>query len=431
MIKMSDFRKISSAVKNGGNSKPIRSTNITKPVEEVLPTKGTTIEYLAEEAVVNDDGSTSTPVSGTDTIHPDYEVISKIDEDNDGLVDEYTISAPKSETPTKPFIGDYDFESDDIFDIINTIQSGSTTTYTPPSLPTLPELSNLSDKELKLLIETILKDSLIQYNTQVSSIIDTTKLQALDDNPSNILNILEGNDRAKALAWLVSEKIISEYQADIWQETPPNLLTIPITKLEEFIKQEKEYSTRIPNLNELITTGIVEHVLSKLGFAIGEIIDPSIIEVKVEEYLIKVFKNAQFLDSSQIMNIYAYPQNILQILTNNEMIDLLGRVKPYLDFVTSDLISEVVLLPEGSSISHLLTNEEIKGIIDKEVDLKNAVIETLSYDEIVMMFNDFKQNLFLNDFSALIDEALTNYNFDEDIAYQWLLSSHQNHKTIQ
>jgi len=277
----------------------------------------------------------------------------------------------------------------------------------------------------------LVKDQLKKYNSNINNIMDNTKIDDIIDNPSNIMSILGDEDRTNFLNWLRDNELLNtQNYYKIINDSNSLLDYININNIKDYIKYQEYYKIRLPKTNELFEN---EEFLNRLLLEIKEnseeLIDHEEINNITETYLNQIFRQKQFLDSLQISQIYSNPQDLLQILTNNEAVLLLERVNPYLDFVTSTKIQEISKLPENSNILDYFTKEEIKGIIDKEVDLKNAVIQTLSYDEIVLMFNQFKQDLFLNDFSSLIQEAIDNYNLDEEVAYSWIIEASNYYRT--
>jgi hypothetical protein len=116
---------------------------------------------------------------------------------------------------------------------------------------------------------------------------------------------------------------------------------------------------------------------------------------QVEQYLNKKYSSDTFLSSEKIQLIYKYPTDFLKILDTNELIGLLERTRYYLTFLTDAKVSILTSLSDSANITTYLTINEIKEILDKEVDLKNSIIKALTLEEINKVFESFKI-LFMN-----------------------------------
>ena len=83
----------------------------------------------------------------------------------------------------------------------------------------------------------------------------------------------------------------------------------------------------------------------------------------------------------------------------------LYRVKPYLQFITDDKIKQIFewLPSQYGNINTLFTDTQIRLMVDKELDIKNLIMKTLTLEGVQQTFNDLAIK-FKKDFT----EAFTN-----------------------
>lgn len=168
-----------------------------------------------------------------------------------------------------------------------------------------------------------------------------------------------------------------------------------------------------PEIVELRAKGLDTYSINLIKNNLLGIIQDSnnigIIHNEIDSYLNDKYKSANFISNTQIDYIYKFPHEFLRILSNIELLDLLDRTKAYLDFLTPVLITNLITLPTSTTsanLFNLISANEIKLIVDKEVDLKFSVINALGFDELNKLFVSIRDSFITNDMKTLIHDEL-------------------------
>lgn len=237
------------------------------------------------------------------------------------------------------------------------------------------------------------RDEIIELANQayfLGMLTDSDKLLILDDSNLNILNELLSIDNYKKLL---------QYQL-------------------EYIPVIKRY---IPTISELQSNGLDDYTIDLINdefqAIIGSNSNINIIQNIVNNFLYQKYSSTTFTPTVKIEYIYQYPTDFLKILSNDELISLLDRVRYYLDFLTDELVNTLKTLPNSTTkeqLLNLISVNEIKLIVDKEIDIKNGVINALSFKEVQRMYDDIQNSYELSDEHAI------------RIVYQSILFANQN-----
>lgn len=181
-------------------------------------------------------------------------------------------------------------------------------------------------------------------------------------------------------------------------------------QLKYIIDKQNNFNVYIPTLDDLEYYGGIKQLIN--GVIQN---DPSLIannatiQSIITEVLTDRFKTNYFLDASKVDELYLNPMNIKTILTPNEVDMFIKRVAPYLIFINEDFYNGVMNYMNGFgnyTFNDVLTVNELKLMLDKEIDLKNNIMHMFTYEEVKGTFDTFKMELFNNDFRPLINEAL-------------------------
>ena len=174
----------------------------------------------------------------------------------------------------------------------------------------------------------------------------------------------------------------------------------------EYIPVIKRY---IPTISDLQINGLDDHTIEVIDTEFQSIVGSNnninIIHTLVDNFLFIKYSSTTFTSTVKIEYVYQYPNDFLKILSTDELSRLLDRVEYYLDFLTPALINTLKTLPNSTSVHDLLaliSINEIKEIMDKEVDLKNGVINALSLKEVQRMFDEIQLTYELSDSHARI-----------------------------
>ena len=160
----------------------------------------------------------------------------------------------------------------------------------------------------------------------------------------------------------------------------------------------------IPEIQELQSKGLDEHIklIQSINYETLLASNSNIIAKEIENYLDIKYDNTDFTSNEKIEYIYSRPLDFLKILTITELKSLINRVRYHLDFLTPSKVETLFSLKDSDDITKYLTINEIKKIIDKEVDMKNSIIKALSKEEIIIFFEQLKFDFLNQDLTPLI-----------------------------
>lgn len=168
-----------------------------------------------------------------------------------------------------------------------------------------------------------------------------------------------------------------------------------------------------PEISELRAKGLDSYGINLIKDNLITILQDTnnigLIHNEVDSYLDNKYKSANFISNTQIDYIYKFPHEFLRILNDVELSGLLDRTKSYLDFLTPEKVTQLKLLPKSTSteiLFNILSANEIKQIIDKEVDLKFSVINALGYNELMVLFNSIRDSFVRDDLKNLVIQSM-------------------------
>jgi len=180
---------------------------------------------------------------------------------------------------------------------------------------------------------------------------------------------------------------------------------ILMNDIHELLFKQISYRTKIPSISDLEANGLLDSIIKVIQLHPKILIDKTLIQTYTEDILTEKLKQDVFISFEKIELILNKQSDILKIVTNQEIIDLLNRVKPYLSFVTDAKILNTQKLIDNNSadISAVFNANEIKYIIDKELELKNLILKAITPESLTILFNKFKTDLISTDLNPLID----------------------------
>lgn len=161
----------------------------------------------------------------------------------------------------------------------------------------------------------------------------------------------------------------------------------------------------VPTIDELKLAGIVDFIIKTVKDNPEAVIDVNLIQKFTKEYIDTVLLSSEFIGYDNAQKIYKDPAQILRILNKTQMNYFLYRVKPYLQFITDDKIKTIFewLPSQYGNINTLFSDTQIRLMVDKELDIKNLIMKTLTLEGVQQTFNDLAIK-FKKDFT----EAFTN-----------------------
>ena len=173
----------------------------------------------------------------------------------------------------------------------------------------------------------------------------------------------------------------------------------------EMLQFQLSLPENVPTIDELKLAGIVDLIIKTVKENPDAVIDVNRIHVFTKEYIDNVLLSSEFIGYENAQKIYKDPSFILRILSKTQMNYFLYRIKPYLAFITDEKIKQIFewLPSQYGQINSVFTDTQIRLMVDKELDIKNLIMKTLTLDGVQTTFNDLATQ-FKKDFT----EAFTN-----------------------
>ena len=242
------------------------------------------------------------------------------------------------------------------------------------------------------------------------------------DDPANLLNIFTDYEFQIFFKQSLEMNYIDNLKYD-------NLLLdktkiydyILMNEIQQLLLKNYLYRMQVPDIIDLERNGLLDSIIKVIHNNPELIIDNKTVTTYTDNYLWELMQIHRFISFQKAELILDSPKDMIHILTYNEMLDILHRLKPYIDFLGDDDIASVqLLLDNGSnSITQVFSVNEIKILIDKEIELKYLILRALTPDKIQEMFEKFKTDLIniqidqmvIDKFSELRDEIFS-LNYD-------------------
>jgi len=190
------------------------------------------------------------------------------------------------------------------------------------------------------------------------------------------------------------------------------------SEITYILNKQQNFNVYIPSKDDLVNFSNIEVLLRDIvKVDPSALFDTEYIKNLISEILVEKFRENHFLSSEKMTQLYTTPIEFFTILSDIEIKDLLQRVNPYLEFVSEEFENNVILYSLDNNILNedIISVNEIKLILDTEVELKNKIISLFNYEDISGIFGTFKEELFKNEFKDLIQEAV-NYNLFSEIS---------------
>lgn len=241
--------------------------------------------------------------------------------------------------------------------------------------------------------------------------LDKTKIgQAIIDPTSNPLTIFSSMEVSE----LIKQANLLGFIDDLAKDLALNNLSLFPTFISaedynKLLQYQLNYlpiiKRYIPTIPELQENGLDPHVVTLVTDKFLEIISPTneiVVTDIVDTYMDKIYMIHTFTPTQKIEYIYEYPRDFLKILTDTELHNLLERVRYYIDFLTPTLVDTIYSLTDQDNILDHISINEIKEIMDKEVDMKNAIIKAVTLKEITAWMEKLRYEFLSQDLTPII-----------------------------
>lgn len=183
---------------------------------------------------------------------------------------------------------------------------------------------------------------------------------------------------------------ISETEYFALSSSPVNLWFNHRELYMDMLQFQLSLPETVPTIDELKLAGIVDFIIKTVKENPEAVIDVNLIQKFTKEYIDTVLLSSEFIGYDNAQKIYKDPAQILRILNKTQMNNFLYRVKPYLQFITDDKIKTIFewLPSQYGNINTLFSDTQIRLMVDKELDIKNLIMKTLTLEGVQQTFND-------------------------------------------
>lgn len=280
------------------------------------------------------------------------------------------------------------------------------------------EVSFNNQNDLNLII-----DERIKYDREYILIDRDIIVQAIAD-PDNINNILSEEQLQIIIKQAYEAYYISDDQYILLQSDSSVLLqNILINDLHTLLLKHLEYITKIPAMEDLENNGLIQSIKDVIATSGSDLIDKTVVENYTDIRLNTLLNESTYISFNDSELILEHQNDILKILDNTNMVNLLNRTKPYLSFITDETLDKVQIEYDNNTlnITDIFLANEIKIIIDKEIDLKNKALKTLTEEDIQIKFEAYKNDLINIQLEPLIEtyfQLLRTEMLGEDISVE-------------
>lgn len=290
-----------------------------------------------------------------------------------------------------------------------------TTTIDPTTiqnevLKTLGSL-NKHPEEVNLEVDKNPLDNIIR--NEVISLLEYRKLSRSDIQEALAL-IAAGQDASNNMSSDQAEILLQQArdlefittQEYLGLATTPNMFWFNYPQAyKKVLDFQLSLPSAIPTIDELKVAGAENLIIETVRNNPEAVIDENLVQRYTENYINNVLLSSEFIGYEKAQKIYADPKFLMQILDKTTLKYFLYRVKPYLNFITDAKIDTIMewLPSQYINIENIFTTTQIRLMIDKELDIKNLILKTLTLDEVQRTFNDLAAK-----FKVDFTEAFTN-----------------------
>lgn len=202
-----------------------------------------------------------------------------------------------------------------------------------------------------------------------------------------------------------SLEMITDYEYTGFINDPNTLYHSYPIEYKNLLDFQLNLPQNIPTIDELKVAGITTFIIETIRENPDSVIDEDLLRSYTKSYIDEVLMTSEFIGYQSAASILADPENILSIIGKPAFELLATRVMPYLSFITEAKIDIVMgyIPSQYRNITNVFSREQIRLMIDKELDIKNMILKTLSLAEVQNTFNALAAQ-FKEDFQELFTE---------------------------
>ena len=243
-------------------------------------------------------------------------------------------------------------------------------------------------------LDNIIRNEIVSlFNFRKISISDIQRaldLHSQGQDPSHDMSMNEHNiilSQARELEFITEEEFLS-------LKNEPNMFWFNFP--EQYLKVlqfQINLPSVIPTLEELKASGIEQLILDTVKENPDDLIKEITIQFYTEKYINELLLRSEFIGYDKAQLIYKDPTYLMNILDKTTLSLFLFRIKPYLTFITDEKISQIMswLPSQYSRITEVFTTSQIRLMVDKELDIKNLILKTLTLEEVQKTFNELSE----------------------------------------
>jgi len=216
------------------------------------------------------------------------------------------------------------------------------------------------------------------------------------DNPSNLLNIFTDQEFKIFFKQALEMEYISKYKyKKLLLDKTKIYDYILMNEIQQLLLKNYLYKMQTPDIIDLEKNGLLDSIIKVINENPELIVNEPTVINYTDEYLYHLMQIHRFISFKKAELILDSPKDIIHILEHDEMLSLLHRLKPYIDFLGDTEIAAVQSLIDKHSkdIEQIFSVNEIKILIDKEIELKYLILRALTPEKIEEMFEKFKDEL--------------------------------------
>jgi hypothetical protein len=216
-------------------------------------------------------------------------------------------------------------------------------------------------------------------------VIDKPKLIQLLNDPASINTILTSDE----IQILKEQALFRHLITDI--NEPLNG-----TDLTDAIKYNLYFYEKAVSYYSLYQSGVVDKIKEYIGA--NPTIDEAAIILLIQKELEKKLQSHSFISYDTIQQVLLNPLSVGTILNKDQMDSVLYRAATSLPFVTYDKVLAVEQLYDTNKtdlIKDIFNSNEIKLIMENEINEKSVIANMLTFEQVTAFFNDLKTQ-FLN-----------------------------------
>jgi len=237
-------------------------------------------------------------------------------------------------------------------------------------------------------------DERIKYDREYI-VLDRAKILKCIDNHNLILTILTDYEFKELLKQIRELDLINDEVYDhLLNDHSEFFNLVNAESISKVLQKQYNYITKIPNILDLENNGLLDSIIKTIQKNPELVIHQPLVVDYTNQYLTEILKINHFISFEKAELVLSNLKDTIIIL-KSDIIELLHRISPYLSFITDDKILAVQLQLDNSenTILNIFTVNELKMIIDKEIELKYYVLKALTPETINKLFNDYRDQL--------------------------------------